>query len=49
MSIHIDAHLIIPVLSIAAGIAIFVVPRSTKFIIGGYLIAFGVIKLLLNA
>lgn len=48
MSIHIDAHLIIPVLSIAAGIAIFVLPRSTKYIIGGYLIAFGVIKLLFH-
>jgi hypothetical protein len=48
LSIHIDAHLIIPVLSIAAGIAIFVLPRSTKYIIGGYLIAFGVIKLLFH-
>jgi hypothetical protein len=47
LTIHIDASLIIPVLSIAAGIAVLVMPRSTKYIIAGYLIAFGVVKLLI--
>lgn len=38
---------IIPILSIAAGIAVLVVPRSTKFyVIGGYLIAVGLIQLI---
>jgi hypothetical protein len=47
LTIHIDATLIIPVLSIAAGVAVLVMPRSTKYILGGYLIAFGVVKLLI--
>jgi len=42
MTIHID---IIPVLSLAAGIAILVVPRSLNYIVAAYLIAAGVIGL----
>lgn len=37
---------LIPILSIAAGIAILVVPRSMKYIIGGYLIVVGLIQII---
>ena len=43
MTLHLE---LVPLLSIAAGIAILVVPRSMKYIVGGYLIAVGVIQLL---
>jgi len=43
MTIHIE---LIPVLSLAAGIAILVVPRSLNYIVAAYLIAAGVIGLI---
>ncbi|MDX1609623.1 MAG: DUF3096 domain-containing protein [Halofilum sp. (in: g-proteobacteria)] len=43
MTIHLE---LVPILSIAAGIAVLAVPRSARYIIGAYLIAFGVIQML---
>lgn len=43
VTLHLE---LVPILSIAAGIAILVVPRSMKYIIGGYLIVVGVIQLI---
>ncbi len=43
MTLHLE---LVPILSIAAGIAILVVPRSMKYIIGGYLIVVGVIQII---
>lgn len=43
MTIHFE---LIPILSIAAGIAVLAVPRSARYIIGTYLIAVGVIQLI---
>lgn len=43
MTIHLD---LIPILSLAAGIAILVVPRSLKYIVAGYLIVAGMIGII---
>lgn len=40
MTIHLD---LVPMLSLAAGIAILIVPRSLNYIVAGYLIAAGII------
>ena len=40
MTLHLE---IVPVLSLAAGIAILVVPRSLNYIVAAYLIAVGVL------
>lgn len=43
MTLHLE---LVPVLSIAAGIAVLAVPRSMKYIVGGYLILVGVIQII---
>lgn len=43
MTIHLE---LIPIVSIAAGIAVLAVPRSARYIIAAWLIAFGVLKLI---
>ena len=43
MTIHID---LIPLISIAAGVAILVVPRLLNYIVAIYLIAVGVLDML---
>ncbi|AKH68243.1 Protein of unknown function (DUF3096) [Spongiibacter sp. IMCC21906] len=43
MTITLD---LIPILSIAAGVAILIRPRLLNYIVAGYLIAIGVIDLL---
>lgn len=40
MTIQLD---LLPILSLVAGIAILVVPRSLNYIVAGYLIAAGII------
>ena len=42
MTIHLE---LIPILSLAAGIAILIVPRSLNYIVAVYLIVVGVIGL----
>lgn len=43
MTIHLD---LIPIISLAAGIAILVVPRSLNYIVAGYLIVAGIIGMI---
>lgn len=43
MTLHIE---LAPLLALAAGIAILVVPRLLNYIVAGYLIAVGVVGLL---
>lgn len=44
MTLHLE---LIPILTLAAGIAVLVVPRATKYwVIGGYLIVVGLIQII---
>lgn len=44
MTLHLE---LIPILTLAAGIAVLVVPRSMKYyVIGGYLIVVGLIQII---
>ena len=42
MTLHLE---LVPLISIAAGIAVLVAPRLLKYIVGIYLIAFGILEM----
>ncbi len=46
MTISIDASIIVPIISIVAGVMIFVQPKLLNYIVAGYLIIVGVLGLL---
>lgn len=46
MTITISTATLVPLLSIAAGIAILVMPRLLNYIVAGYLIVVGVLGIL---
>lgn len=46
MSITIAAGTLVPIVSLAAGIAILIVPRLLNYIVAGYLIVAGLLGLL---
>ncbi|MES1945047.1 hypothetical protein PC39_13057 [Salinisphaera sp. PC39] len=45
MTLTIDAAMLTPLLSLAAGIAILLVPRLLNYIVAGYLIVIGILGL----
>ena len=43
MTVHLD---LMPILAIAAGVAVLIAPKYQRYIVGGFLIVFGVIQIL---
>lgn len=46
MTISIDAGMLVPIISIAAGILIFIKPKLLSYIVASYLVIVGVLGLL---